>query len=125
MSRPTRDEFVSAIARIAESVYDFHSRFDKPIPSATQSSEEYLITLRNRLPLIIEELGEHAQDLNKGNLEDAALEIADVTFVAVGTILSLESVGVYASCQVAKKNDDKTHETHVIEESSGKLVRRQ
>jgi hypothetical protein len=34
-------------------------------------------------------------------------------------------MGVKASKQVAKKNDDKTYETHMIDESSGKLVRRQ
>ena len=72
----------------------------------------------------MEEVGEHARELNVGALDDAAAEMADVAFVAIGTLLELDALGVSASRQVANKNDKKTPQTHFIEEASGKLVRR-
>lgn len=88
------------------------------------SEEKSLDILRGRLPLLVEELGEFAQDINKGNLRDASLEMADVTFVAIGTMLALNTTGVQSSHAVAQKNDDKTLDTHMVEASSGKLVRK-
>ncbi|MCH7786131.1 MAG: nucleoside triphosphate pyrophosphohydrolase family protein [Chloroflexi bacterium] len=124
MNTLTRDEFISTISRIAGSVYDFHERFSVPMVDSPSSPEESLVTLRNRLAFLMEEVGEHAKELNKGNLEDAAIELADVAFVVLGTVLTLDVSGEQACLVVARKNDSKTSETHAIEESSGKLVRR-
>ena len=124
MNTLTRDEFISTIFRIAGSVYDFHERFGVPTVDPQTSPDESLATLRNRLSFLMEEVGEHAKELNKGNLEDAAIELADVAFVVLGTVLTLDVSGKQACLEVAKKNDSKTSETHEIEESSGKLVRR-
>ena len=124
MNTLTRDEFLSTISRIAGSVYDFHERFSVPMAHSPSSPEESLVTLRNRLAFLMEEVGEHAKELNKGNLEDAAIELADVAFVVLGTVLTLDVSGEQACLVVARKNDSKTSETHAIEESSGKLVRR-
>ena len=124
MNTLTRDEFLSTISRIAGSVYDFHERFSVPMVDSPSSPEESLVTLRNRLAFLMEEVGEHAKELNKGNLEDAAIELADVAFVVLGTVLTLDVSGEQACLVVARKNDSKTSETHAIEESSGKLVRR-
>ena len=123
MSNTTRDDFISSIARIAASVYDFHERFDVP-SDGRANSDDSLSVLRRRLPYLIEETGEHAKELNKGNLWDAALELADVTFVALGSVLMLNACGNEACHAVAAKNDAKTAETHVYDASSGKLVRR-
>ena len=124
MNTLTSDEFISTISRIAGSVYDFHERFSVPMVDSPSSPEESLVTLRNRLAFLMEEVGEHAKEPNKGNLEDAAIERADVAFVVRGTVLTLDVSGERACLVVARKNDDKTSETHAIEESSGKLVRR-
>ena len=124
MNTLTRDEFISTISRIAGSVYDFHERFSVPMVDSPSSPEESLVTLRNRLAFLMEEVGEHAKELNKGNLEAAAIELADVAFVVLGTVLTLDVSGEQACLVVARKNDSKTSETHAIEESSGKLVRR-
>lgn len=124
MSAIPRDEFVSSIARLAGSVYDFHERFKESPLVSMPSEEKSLDILRGRLPLLVEELGEFAQDINKGNLRDASLEMADVTFVAIGTMLALNTTGVQSSHAVAQKNDDKTLDTHMVEASSGKLVRK-
>lgn len=124
MNNVSRDEFLSSISRLAASVYDFHERFRRPDEIESPSTAEYLGALRARLPLIVEELGEHSKELNNANLERASLELADVAFVAIGSVLALDTNGTGACHAVAIKNDSKNHNTHVYEESSGKLVRR-
>ena len=125
VSRPiSRDEFVAAVSRLAESVYDFHQRFDIPNINANTSNDCAIPRLCARLAFLMEEVGEHARELNVGALDDAAAEMADVAFVAIGTLLELDALGIAASRQVANKNDKKTLQTHFIEETSGKLVRR-
>ncbi len=124
MNNVSRDEFLSSISRLAASVYDFHERFRRPDESESPSSNEYLDTLRSRLPLLMEEVGEHSKELNNANIDDASLELADIAFVAIGSMLALDKFGTGACHAVAIKNDAKTHRTHVYEESSGKLVRR-
>lgn len=120
----SRDEFVAAVSRLAESVYDFHNRFDIPNINANSAADCAVPRLCARLAFLMEEVGEHARELNSGALADAAAEMADVTFVAIGTLLELDALGVAASRQVANKNDKKTLQTHFIAETSGKIVRR-
>ena len=122
-----RDEFVAALSEMAGSVYDFHQRFGVPRigrPRAEAGpSADGLATLRSRLAFLIEETGEHAKELNLGQLVDASKEIADVAFVAIGTLLVLDEMGVDACRAVAGKNNAKTVETHAVDATSGKLVR--
>ena len=120
----TREEFVAAMARIAESVYDFHSRFGLPMVGAGLSPEQGLDALRARLPYLVEEVGEHAKALNNDDLEDALLELADVAFVAAGSVLNMGRLAAASCREVARKNDAKTDATHYLEVSSGKIVRR-
>ncbi len=123
-----RDEFVAALSEMAGSVYDFHQRFDVPRigrPTAGEGpSADGLAALRSRLAFLVEETGEHAKELNRGELGDASKEIADVAFVAMGTLLVLDAMGVDACRAVAGKNNAKTAETHAVDATSGKLVRR-
>ena len=123
MNTISRDDFLSSISRIAGSVYDFHKRFGVPALNGG-SPDQTLATLRSRLAFLAEEMGEHAKELNRGNVPDAAVELADVAFVALGSLLVLDNAGCDASLTVARKNDAKTEQTHVFEKSSGKLVRR-
>ena len=122
-----RDEFVAALSEMAASVYDLHQRFDVPRigrpPAEKEPSADGLAALRSRLAFLIEETGEHAKELNRGELGDASKEIADVAFVAMGTLLVLDEMGVDACRAVAGKNDAKTVETHAVDATSGKLVR--
>ncbi|MCY4580098.1 MAG: hypothetical protein OXD31_13770 [Chloroflexi bacterium] len=120
----SREEFVSAVSRLAESVYDFHARFDIPNLNGKNSLDDPFPRLCTRLAFLMEETGEHARELNQGVLDRAADEMADVAFVAMGTLLELDSVGANACQEVAIKNDKKTLQTHMVEPSSGKLVRR-
>ncbi len=125
MTQISRQDFLDSVTRIAGSVYDFQSRFGIPAININGSSDVAFNRLRTRLAYLIEESGEHSKELNQGNLQDASEELADVAFVAMGTLLELSEMGAEACQTVALKNDRKTHETHDFDAGSGKIVRRQ
>lgn len=125
MDSISRHDFLDSINRIAGSVYDFHDRFGIPAISVNGSSDAAFDRLRTRLAYLVEESGEHSRELNQGNLVDASVELADIAFVAMGTLLELDDMGARACRSVAIKNDRKTHETHTFDAGSGKLVKRQ
>ena len=120
----TREEFVAAVSRLAESVYDFHARFSIPHLNEKTTTDNIFPRLCTRLAFLMEEAGEHARELNQGSLGPAADEMADVAFVAMGTLLEMDSLGASACREVANKNDKKTLHTHIVETSSGKLIKR-
>ena len=120
----SREDFVSSVSRLAESVYDFHARFHIPILNTKLADDDVFPRLCTRLAFLMEETGEHARELNQGALDRAADEMADVAFVAIGTLLEMDALGAHACHHVANKNDKKTMRTHMVEPSSGKLVRR-
>ena len=120
----SREEFLAAATRLAASVYDFHVRFDIPNLNANSPADCAVPRLCARLAFLMEEVGEHSHELNVGALDDAASEMADVAFVALGTLLELDALGAAAAHQVANKNDNKTRQTHIVEASSGKLINR-
>ena len=109
---------------MAGSVFDFHQRFDVPSFDQLSQDPDGLALLRSRLAFLVEETGEHAKELNKGELGDASVEMADVAFVAMGTLLVLDRMGNDAMRSVAAKNNAKTSETHRVDKTSGKLVRK-
>ena len=125
MDNISRQDFLDSIRRIAGSVYDFHDRFGIPPISVNGSSDAAFDRLRTRLAYLVEETGEHSRELNQSNLLDASQELADVAFVAMGTLLELDDMGSEACHVVAAKNDRKTRETHTFESGSGKVVKRQ
>ncbi len=124
MAEITKHEFLSSVGRLAESVYDFHHRFGSMPVDTNGSPDRALEALRRQFLFLMEEAGEHASDLNKGELDNALLELADVAFVALGAVYLSNAQGAEACLQVAIKNDKKTQDTHVFEASSGKIIRR-
>ena len=120
----SRQEFVAAVSRLAESVYDFHTRFAIPNINEKSHPDDVFPRFCTRLAFLMEETGEHARELNQANLDRAADEMADVAFVAMGTLLEMDATGADACRNVANKNDKKTLYTHMVKPSSGKLVRR-
>jgi NTP pyrophosphatase (non-canonical NTP hydrolase) len=120
----TREEFVTAVSRLAGSVYDFHARFSIPNLNDKSHYDDPFPRLCTRLVFLMEETGEHAKELNQGVLDRAVDEMADVAFVAMGTLLEMDSLGAIACREVANKNDKKTLQTHTVEPSSGKLIKR-
>ena len=83
-----RSDFVGAVSRLGDSVYSFHERFG--LPTVAHEGEDVILeALRRRLALLSEEVGEHARELNKGNVRDAVSEAVDIAYVALGTVLVL------------------------------------
>ena len=109
---------------LVDSVYDFHKRFGLEPWDIPYTDDEYLSKLRERLALLMEELGEVAKDLNRGNVMDGVAEVADVAFVALGILYSTGSLGGGAAKAVALKNDAKTHTTHYFDRQTGKIIKR-
>ena len=105
--------YIQAVEKLAWSIHDFHERFD------CEFGDPF-----SRHLLLDEEMGEVAKDINRGN-DDAALEeLADVVFVALGTLELARHEGIMALLNVAIKNDAKTNETHARNARTGKIERR-
>jgi len=119
-----RQPFVDAITELAGSVYSFHERFNIGMVDV-RDDEATLEALRQRLSLLIEEAGEHAHELNRGNVEAAISEVVDTAYIALGTVLRLAEPGRDACLAVARKNDAKSLTTHGARSGTGKVVARE
>ena len=118
-----RSEFVEAVATLGESVYSFHDRFGLPCVDLADR-DATLEALRRRLSLLSEEVGEHARELNRANVEAATAEAIDIAYIALGTVLTLGHAGRDACFSIATKNDAKTLTTHGNRGSTGKVIAR-
>lgn len=119
-----RGEFVAGVAAVAESVYSFHDRFGIG-GIDTSDRDGALDALRQRLALLDEEVGEHARELNRGNVEAAVDEAVDIAYIALGTVLRLGRDGHAACIAVSRKNDAKSAATHGKRGETGKVVARE
>lgn len=119
-----RGKFLRGIAELAESVYSFHSRFEIGCIDISDS-DLALDILRQRLALLDEEVGEHARELNRGDLDKAIDEAVDIAYIALGTVLRLGLEGYDACLQVSRKNDAKSASTHGKRGGTGKVVARE
>ena len=122
-----RERYVGAVSKLAESVFDFHDKFQVPeLDTIYDSDNKELVleTLRRRLSFLMEEVGEHSRALNRIELPNAVEEIVDVAYVALGTILVLGEQGDNACHDVSSKNNSKNAGDYVVNPISGKLVRR-
>ena len=124
MQTSNRNDFIASISELAKSVYDFHERFSVPPIDATANTEASLSKIVERIPFLVEEIGEHAKAVNHGDLMESLMELADVAYVVLGTLLIMDEAGKDALSQVAYKNNQKTNSTHVRMDSSGKIVKR-
>ncbi len=127
MENLRRERYVGAVSKLAESVFDFHDKFQVPeLDTIYDSDNKELVleTLRRRLSFLTEEVGEHSRALNRIELPNAVEEIVDVAYVALGTILVLGEQGDNACHDVSSKNNSKNAGDYVVNPISGKLVRR-
>ena len=117
-----KKDFVEALTAIAESVYDFHVRWD--LLNSFKSPHD---TICDRENLLLEEIKELAAEYNKSNKEKSvellSREAADVLYVSVGSMLVLGDEGIKAMLQVSKKNNNKTRESHFFDEEVNKVKR--
>ena len=109
--------FPDAATRMADSVEGFHRHFG--IEAGRDG-----IDFHSRLTLLMEEVGEHANAINKGHPIDEVLkEMADIAYVALGTLELAGEDGVDAMLQVVDKNNSKTTATHELNPKTGKILR--
>lgn len=113
--RDGRFEFENAVAWMGHSVAMFHNRFG--IEDAEGIDWQ-------RLSILVEEVGEYASCINRGNDEEKLEELADVVYVALGTLELSGEAGRKALLRVANKNNAKTHDTHEFNPETRKLVKR-
>ncbi len=102
-----RADFLESMRGLAESVWDFHDRFD--LPNVEQiNDEDFYSLMHRRITLMSEEHGEMAQAVNRHDKWSMTDESADVLFVAMGHIVALDDVAMTAVEEVKKKNNAKT-----------------
>ncbi len=111
-------EFVKHITELAQSVVDFHERFD--IQHADAVSVD---NMKFRNQLLMEEVGEVAKALNHSDYKQAVLESVDVAYVALGTLFAHAPESFVHIMEVIRKNFDKDLTTHRLDEG-GKIIRR-
>ena len=111
--------FESQSLALAKSIEGFHRRFGITPPH----EDDLMPCLRDRVGLLVEELGEHVAALNRGDRDKAIVELVDVVYVALGSLYMLNLDGEDAVDAVVNKNDAKTFDTHQFHPESGKLVR--
>ena len=109
------DTFVQHIHNIAQSVADFHQRFDIP-------TNDDIENLKFRNQLLTEEVGEVAKALNHDDYDQALRESVDVAYVALGTLLAHAPEAFVRIVEVVAKNDAKTPEHYVLQDGK-KVVR--
>ena len=111
-------DMINLIGQLTASVDAFHERFGLVGPS-TQDE------LLSRIPIQDEEVKELHHAILHEPPENVAAEATDVLYVAIGTLLRLDSDLVNdAIKEVIQKNNGKTWETHHVNEA-GKVAKRQ
>ena len=109
--------FTDAATHMADSVEGFHRHFGIEVGRDG-------IDFHSRLTLLMKEVGEHANAINKGHPNDEVLkEMADIAYVALGTLELAGEDGVDAMLQVVDKNNSKTTTTHELNPETGKILR--
>ncbi len=134
--------FVYSMYELAISLSEFHERFELfrhrlMIPPESVAShgeglvhrptmtvEEQVAHMVKRLPFLVEEIGEHAKELNGNNFELAIDEMIDVVYIAMGTLYTAGETSDAWCASVALKNDRKTLKTHYVSDT-GKVVKRE
>ncbi len=116
----SRDEFVAAVAEMADQVWDFHERWGMwPHGGRPRSVVE---AISERQAILDEEIQELAQAVEGQSTTEISEEAADVLFVSIGHVQSLGSPGLNGVRTVTAKNAAKTEKTHAIRADTGKLL---
>ena len=115
-----REDFVKAVADMADQVWDFHERWQM-FPF---DGQELLAAsaISQRQPILDEEIRELAEAVSDETPGEISAEAADVLFVAIGHVLSLREPGLDGVAGVTRKNAGKTEKTHRIRPDTGKLL---
>ena len=83
-----RESFITAVTKLAESVYDFHERWD-----LLNTTKSYYLAIQEREELLMEEIRELSFEYNKNDTDKSEIllcqEAADVLYVALGNMVGL------------------------------------
>ncbi len=115
-----RESFITAVTKLAESVYDFHERWD-----LLNTTKSYYLAIQEREELLMEEIRELSFEYNKNDIDKSEIllcqEAADVLYVALGNMVGLNKEGLNAMNQVSDKNNNKTTKTHFFDKNIKKV----
>lgn len=114
--------FVYNVETFAQSIVDFHKRFD--VASIPQLIGE-------RFEMLHEEYKEYKHEVEAAfygaDNEDyykELLEVADIAYVALGTLQLAGRLGRKAVFETAMKNNAKTWDTHYRDSETGKITKK-
>ena len=109
----TKEEFVNAMATMAESVFDFHERFDL---KEINFEDDFNINMymQYKIGRQLEEMGEMNRALNRCDYDNMMEEIADNIFVAMGISLVTGANSDIYTNDVIFKNNKKTPENYIV-----------
>jgi NTP pyrophosphatase (non-canonical NTP hydrolase) len=117
----SKRKFLDQVSTIAESVYDFHDRFQITGINETMTNEDIREILMLRILLQTEEVGEMCQALSRDKIYESLGEAADVLYVALGTMLVCEEPGLNSMQNVTDKNNQKNNLSH-LSSTLGKIT---
>lgn len=134
--KPESRMFVDQITNLALSIASFHERFELfrhvlLLPPFIHGNDAYrngytergmIEHLKSRVSLLVEETGEHAKALNHDSLYESFAELVDIAYIVLGSIYSAGEFADLVVEEVVEKNNEKTLESHHVNES-GKVVR--
>ena len=123
MNTPKKTEFLDAVQKLAESVYDFHHRWN--LIKKSKSPFESIIERKNLLQEEIDELNQECLKLtSERSPKLLSEEAADVLYVAIGHLFVLNNTGSLAANAVSEKNNNKTTKTHYLDSTTNKVTRK-
>ena len=123
MNTPKKTEFLDAVQKLAESVYDFHHRWN--LINKSKSPFESILERKNLLQEEIDELNQECLKLtSERSPKLLSEEAADVLYVAIGHLFVLNKTGILAAKTVSKKNNNKTTKTHYLDATTNKVTRK-
>ena len=123
MNSPKKSEFLEAVQKLAESVYDFHHRWN--LINKSKSPFESIIERKNLLQEEIDELNQECLKLtSERSPKLLSEEAADVLYVAIGHLFVLNNTGILAANAVSEKNNNKTTKTHYLDSTTNKVTRK-
>ena len=120
MAMAMRSEFIKAVSDLAGEVWDFHDRWDVHDRLPDSPADR----MKVRQPMLQEEMRELDEEFDRNDTDALAEEATDVAFVAIGHLAALEELALQSIKTVVAKNAAKSHATHYIDGSTGKITRR-
>jgi hypothetical protein len=116
MNKKEKVQFEGMMAEIEQLGYliaEFDTKFN--VKAISENAEESIPYLQERLSLIVEHLGKYSTKLNHGQIDPAATNLAETTFVLLETLWIMRDVGTAALKRVIDANGE------LVDNSNSKL----